>query len=229
MQRYTWLVFDADGTLFDFDDAEATALRQSIEQVGHTYEERFLSEYRRINRKIWHAFERGEVPQDTLKIRRFETFFKAMEIDAEPAAFSQRYLGNLAKGNRLLADAQEVVEFLAEKYRLMIITNGVKEVQRSRFEASTIHQHLDTIVVSGEIGAAKPSPEIFDVAFAAMGHPNKEETLIIGDSLSSDIVGGDNYGIDTCWYNPNQQEREGEVGITYEIKRLTELKEILGT
>ena len=110
---------------------------------------------------------------------------------------------------------------------MIIITNGLKEVQRPRFERSSIHDLFESLIVSGEVGAAKPGPEIFDAAFDAIGNPPKSETLIIGDSLTSDMAGGISYGIDTCWYNPRAKERPAELEPTYEIRDLTDLVELL--
>lgn len=105
--------------------------------------------------------------------------------------------------------------------------NGLKEVQRSRLERPSLRNYIEEIIISDEIGVAKPQTGIFDVAFATMGGASKEETLMIGDSLSSDIADGINYGIDTCWYNPQKRERPSELSITYEIGTLAELKELL--
>lgn len=227
MKNYKWLLFDADGTLFDYDKAEAKALRQSIEQIGYPYESKYLVEYRRINGQAWAEFEQGKLAQDVLKVRRFELFLGAMKIAGQPEQLSQWYLENLAKRTDLIEGAEETVKALSTRYRLVIITNGLKEVQRSRLEKSRIGGYIEEIIISDEIGVAKPAAEIFEVAFSAMGFPSKEETLIIGDSLSSDIAGGYNYGIDTCWYNPRKKEREKGLGITYEISKLAELRELL--
>lgn len=227
MKKYKWLLFDADGTLFDYDKAEAKALQQSIEQIGYQYQRKYLAEYRRVNKKVWDEFEQGKLAQDVLKVKRFELFLDRVKIDGQAEQFSQRYLKNLAQGDDLIEGAEETVKALSTKYRLAIITNGLKEVQRSRLEKSKIHGYIEEVIISDEVGVAKPEAEIFGVAFAAMGYPSKEETLIIGDSLSSDIAGGYNYGIDTCWYNPQKKEREKGLGITYEISKLAELKELL--
>ncbi|MBV7332956.1 YjjG family noncanonical pyrimidine nucleotidase [Chloroflexi bacterium TSY] len=225
--NYTWLLFDADGTLFDFEQSEAVSLQQSIEQLGYPYEQDYLTTYREVNRKIWNDFEQGKLAQAELKVKRFELFLERVKVDIQPETFSQHYLGNLANGTYLLEGSEEIIKALSTSYRLLIMTNGLKEVQRSRLEKSTLHNYIDELIVSDEIGVAKPQAGIFDVAFAAMGHPQKAETLIIGDSLSSDIAGGINYGIDTCWYNPDKKRRPDGLTITYEINGLTELMELL--
>lgn len=222
---YEWLLFDADGTLYDFEKTETVAFQRSIEDLGFPYKPDYLSIYKQINQALWDAFERGEVAQDLLKVKRFADFLAAAGLDGDATEFSQRYVGHLAEGHYLLDGAEALVKKLARTHKLIIITNGLKEVQRPRFERSSIHDYFEAIIVSGEIGAAKPRAEIFDAAFEAMGNPPKANTLIIGDSLSSDMAGGINYGIDTCWYNPNGKTTD--LPITYEIKALNQLNQIL--
>lgn len=221
--KYKWLLFDADGTLFDFDRAAAATLADTFRGlVGH-FEPHYHQVYERINLQIWRDYEAGRVTQDQLRTQRFESLFAEVGVEADPEAFSSSYLKNLSSHTDLLADAEDVVRQLAQKTNLMIITNGLKEVQRPRFAAASISRYFEDFVISEEVGAAKPDPKIFDEAFARMGNPAKSEVLIIGDSLTSDIKGGNNYGIDTCWFNPASRARDHQVEISYEIAHLSEL------
>lgn len=224
---YQWLLFDADGTLFDYDRAEKNALQNTFAQLGYPFEEQYLAAYRRVNQAIWQEFEQGQIDQRTLRTRRFELLFQALAIQADPHRFSPAYLANLAQEAGLLDGAEAVVKQLAGQFNLAIITNGLTEVQRPRFGRSTIITHIREIIISEEVGAAKPDPQIFEVAFAHMNHPAKSQVLIIGDSLTSDIQGGVNYGIDTCWFNPAGQNSD-HISRTYEIRCLTELPGLLG-
>jgi 2-haloacid dehalogenase len=223
---YQWLLFDADGTLFDYDRAEAAALQATFAALGHPFVASYLTEYRRINHAIWLEFEQGQIDQVTLRARRFELLLAAINLQADAHAFSANYLLNLADGIYLMAGAEETVELLASCFNLAIITNGLADVQRPRFARSAIYPYIRQIIISEEVGAAKPAPAIFDIAFARMGQPAKNEVLVIGDSLSSDIQGGLNYGLDTCWFNPTGQPN-GALEPTFEIKTLTELPKIL--
>ena len=225
---YQWLLFDADGTLFDYDQAERNALKNTFAQLGYPFETEYLAEYRRVNHEIWLQFERGDIDQITLRTRRFELLFQAVNLQADPQAFSPTYLANLAQQTCLIDGARETVRLLGDRFELAIITNGLKEVQRPRFAKSAIHKYLTQIVISDEVGVAKPDPGIFDVAFAQMNQPAKDEVLIIGDSLTSDIRGGLNYGIDTCWFNPAGKRNYHSFVPTYEIGRLDELPGLLG-
>ena len=146
-------------------------------------------------------------------------------MDAE--RFSAAYLPNLATQSALTEGALEVVQTLHSRYRLAIITNGLRDVQRPRLAQSAICEYVADMVISEEVGAVKPERAIFEAAFQRMGQPDKDEVLLIGDSLTSDMAGGSAYGIDTCWFNPEGKARHDGLVITYEIRGLVELLEIL--
>jgi YjjG family noncanonical pyrimidine nucleotidase len=215
--RYTWLLFDADGTLFDYDKAETQAIRQTFEQFGHPYLASYLACYRPINHQLWLDLERGAITPAALQVRRFELLLEALHLQGDPAAFSACYLQNLAGAWALIDGAEGLIRSLYQKYHMMVITNGLRDVQRPRLNASPIGKYFDDVVVSEEIGFAKPSAGFFDVAFARMNYPDKRRVLLIGDSLSADIQGGINYGIDTCWFNPKHLPRPEGLDIRYEI------------
>lgn len=221
-------MFDADGTLFDFDQAAEHALKTTFLEYQIPYETDFIERYLSINRSLWAQFEKGEIEASALKTLRFARFLDSLGLQADPAQMNEDYLGHLADGSMLLEGAKQLIETLHQRVQMMIITNGFKKVQRPRMERSGIQHYFETIVVSDEVGAAKPDPQIFDHSFAEMGQPSKEEVLIIGDSLSSDMRGGVNYGIDTCWYNPNGKPNPAQPGITHEIRSLEEFPTLLG-
>ena len=227
MPRYRWLLFDADNTLFDFDRAEVEALRRTFEQLGIAFGPDHLPVYRRVNREIWRALEQGEISAAELRTRRFELLFEALGIEADAERFSAAFLPNLALQGHLVPDALAVVRELHASYRLAIITNGLGDVQRPRLARSAICDCIAELVISEEVGAAKPDPAIFDAAFVRMGRPGRDEVLLIGDSLASDIAGGIAYGIDTCWYNPGGATRVDGVVPTYEVRGLAELPALL--
>lgn len=228
---YSWLLFDADGTLFDFDAAEVQALRRTLDEAadGLTPEEaiQYRETFRRINGNLWRLFENGGISQDNLKVERFARLVEETGLPGDPHEMSKQYLANLAQNSDLLPGSEEILASLSGEYRLALITNGLKAVQRPRFGRSSIIHHFEVTVISEEVGAAKPDPRIFDVTFAQMGQPSRDAVLIIGDSLTSDIAGGINYGIDTCWYNPASLPRPDGLAITYEIYDLHQLTRLL--
>ncbi len=225
--NYDWLLFDADGTLFDYEKAETLSLEKAFRQTGHSFDPDYSQVYRQINGQIWIDFEQGDISQDRLRIKRFELLFDAIDIKSDPEEFSIKYLENLADSAYLLEDAEEVVRRLAEKTGLMLITNGLKDVQRSRWNKSVIKGYFSDILISEEIGAAKPDRRIFDEAFVRMNNPRKKKVLMVGDSLTSDIKGGCDYGIDTCWFNPLEKPLEPDLEIRFKIKHLGELLSIV--
>jgi len=221
--RYRWLLFDADGTLFDYDRAERAALAGALQQIGVAFAPEHLAAYRRFNQEVWQALERGQITPEVLKVRRFELLFQAIGVDHSPADFSARYLDAIADCAELLDGALDVVQALRSRYRMAIVTNGLSAVQRRRFERSAIRDCIVEIIISEEIGTAKPAREFFDVTFTRLGDPPKAEVLMIGDNWSSDIVGGANYGLDTCWFNPGRQLRPDAPSLTREVASLPEL------
>ncbi len=199
------------------------ALAGALEQIGVAFQPEHLAAYRRFNQEVWQALERGQITPEVLKVRRFERLFQAIGVDYSPAEFSARYLDAIADCAELMDGALEVVQALRLRYRMAIVTNGLSAVQRRRFERSALSHCIAELIISEEIGAAKPAREFFDATFARLGNPPKAEVLMIGDNWSSDIVGGVNYRLDTCWFNPTSQPRPNGLVITCEIASLREL------
>jgi 2-haloacid dehalogenase len=225
--QYTWLLFDADNTLFDYDVAEGNALRTTLDSYGIASGPEHLETYRQINARLWRVFEKGSISAPEIRIQRMQELFSFYKLDLDPGEFSQAYLAGLSAGSDLIEGAEVVVKALGEHYRLAIITNGFAAVQRPRLSGSPIHDCFEVVNISEEIGIAKPHVGFFEAAFESLGNPPREEALIIGDSLTSDMQGGMNYGVDTCWFNPTGASRDNKYRLTYEIKRLQELLSLL--
>lgn len=226
---YELILFDADGTLFDYDRAETSALQNVFSYNGIEYDEKFhLDLYRKINGQIWEEFEKNLITAEVLKGERFRRMFDILGIEMEFGRFSEGYLDYLSEGAFLIEGAEEIVSKLTGRYSIAIITNGIKSVQLRRFKKSALLKYIDNIIISEEVGYPKPHRQIFDYAFTALSHADKKTALIVGDSLSSDIMGGHMYGIDTCWFNPLKKENDSGVQPTHEISELIQLKEILG-
>lgn len=223
---YRWLLFDADGTLFDYEQAEQVALTKAFGQIGVPFNAVHLTTYRRFNQEVWQAFERGHITPGDLKVRRFELLFEEMGVDFAPAAFSALYLAALADCSELVDGAHELLQALRRAYRVAVVTNGLRAVQRPRLERSAICDFVNELIISEEIGYAKPAKEFFDATFARLGQPPKHQVLIVGDNWTSDIQGGIQYGIDTCWFNPGRQPRPNGA-ITHEVASLHELMDLL--
>ncbi len=224
---YQWLLFDADGTLFDYDKAESVALKNAFALFELPFSLTDSEIYRRVNAEIWRDFEQGKITASALRLVRFERLFDALDLQVDAAAFSTVYLQQLASRADLVDGALALMEELDGRFQLMLITNGLQDVQRSRLALSPLQTYFADCLISDELGVAKPDSAIFDIAFARMGQPAKNEVLIIGDSLSSDMLGGANYGIDTCWYNPGKRPLPATPPLTYSIQQLADLLPIL--
>ncbi|ULO06717.1 noncanonical pyrimidine nucleotidase, YjjG family [Paenibacillus sp. 19GGS1-52] len=221
--KYEIILFDADDTLFDYGMAESHALYNTFAQFGlPTGADDYAASYKEINHALWKDLEQGRITSAALRVERFNRLFVANELKLNPEEFSAAYLRFLGEGTFLIQGAIELCEELAD-FRLAIITNGIKEVQTSRIQGSPLCSTFEQIIISEEAGSQKPETGIFDYAFAKLGITDKEKVLIVGDSLTSDIQGGINYGIDTCWFNPLGKVNDSGVLPKYEIRSLSEL------
>lgn len=220
--KYDWIFFDADGTLFDYEFAEISALKSSFENFGIEFNDTILKQYKIANSKLWKLFETGDINTQLLRVKRFDDLFTKLNLNIDPQMISDFYLLQLSKQTKLLDGSEELLQKLYGKVKMLLVTNGLKEVQRPRFSASSIIKYFEDIVVSDEIGVAKPQKEYFDYAFNLAGNPPKEKVLMVGDSLSSDIKGGNDYGIDTCLLH----KKSGHLKIQPKLK-ISDILELL--
>ena len=182
-----------------------------------------------INKMCWQEYERGKIDRHTLARKRFDVFFDEIGVNGiDTVRFNEEYLGELPKHPYFLEDAPGLLTKVKKSYRLGLITNGLQQVQRPRLKSSGIEHHFDFIVVSGEIGLAKPDPAFFDHAHRAMDEPDKQTVMVIGDGLYSDMRGGIDYGYRTCWYNPDGHEAPEDINPDHEIRSHSELISLLG-
>jgi 2-haloacid dehalogenase len=224
-KNYLWLLFDADDTLFDYPAAEAKALAWTFEELGLAYLPDYLPVYHKYNRQVWQEFEQGALGALELRTKRFGLLFDALGIRTDPHIFSPIYLKNLARGSDLLPGVEGTIRSAARHRHIGIVTNGLADVQRPRLQNSPIQPFIEKIFISEEMGVAKPETAFFDRVFESIGRPERKQVLIIGDSLTSDMLGGIQYGLDTCWFNPAHQSTE--LPVTYQIHHLPELIQIL--
>lgn len=226
--NYPIVFFDADNTLFDFSLGAKKSLLHTLKTFQLPTEQAHLDLYRQINHEVWQSFERKEISAKELRPLRFERFLDAIREVRDPEEMSQFFLARLSQSDYLLNGARELVEnLLAKGHRLALVTNGLKEVQRPRIAKAKMGEYFEAIIVSDEIGVAKPHAEFFEHAFEEMNGPKKEEVIMVGDSLSSDIQGGNNFGVSTCWFNPDRAKYSGPHQPKYQISDLEKLHEIV--
>ena len=226
--KYEIIIFDADETLFDFRKSEKDALKNTLLEFNIVYDEKHhLRVYQEINTAIWREFEDGLITQKKLKIERFKRLSDKLNVVFDETEFAKSYMKHLSYASYLYDDSIALVESLHKKYRLTIVTNGLKDVQDNRIKKSIIAKYFEDIIVSEEANVAKPDPTIFELSLSNIKHTDKSKVLIVGDSLTSDIQGGINSGIDTCWLNSNKKINQTGIKPTYEIFNLMELNDIL--
>ncbi len=227
MKKYEWLLFDADDTLFDFKLAEERAIRSTLESFGLPADAEHIAVYSRINDALWKQLERGEVTKDRLKVARFEQFCEHYGFAPVGRGLADAYVENLGRQTALIDGAEDVCRALAGRYKMYIITNGIYAVQTARFAGSAIKEHFEKCFISDGIGASKPSRGFFDAVAADIPDFDISRALVIGDSLTSDIKGGADYGIDTCWLNRSGKPAPEGMNITYIIGDIRDVLEIL--
>ncbi|VYU55372.1 noncanonical pyrimidine nucleotidase, YjjG family [Clostridium tertium] len=226
--KYEVILFDADETLFDFKKSEKQAFENSIREFNMDYDENYhLKVYEEINKNIWLEFEQGLITQKKLKVERFKRLSEKLNTPFDPVEFSNAYIRHLANASFLYEDSIELIKELSKNYKLAIVTNGLKDVQSKRIGQSVIAEYFDTLVISEEVQVSKPNPEIFEIALNRLNFTDKNKVLMIGDSLTSDIKGGINFEIDTCWVNLKKVKNSTSIKPTYEISNLKDLTKIL--
>ena len=229
--RYPVVLLDADGTLYDFEKAQKNALLAACRQAGLLESEtdfpKMLDCYSRINQSWWKKLERGECTKPQLQLGRFRDFFAGMGLQYDAAAFNDLYMEELGNGSFLLPHAEEVCRELSKSCKLYIVTNGVSRTQRRRIGASPLAELFQGLFVSEEAGAPKPEKRYFEYVFHQLGDLDLRDILLVGDSLTSDMQGAENAGLDSCWLNPSCLPRPDKPSITYIIHDLRQLPEIV--
>lgn len=227
MPHYAYLLFDADNTLFSFDEANVHAFEFLCGAVGLPYSPELFARFERHNNAAWERFDRGELTKDETVLERFRTFSAAEGLSLDVEECNRIHLEQLARSAYLMPHALEVVERLHETHRVFLITNAVESVQRGRLSRSPLAPLIEEAFISETAGAAKPSVAYFDYVFAHIDGITRENCIVIGDSLTSDMLGANNYGLPCCWYNPKRLSRPEGLRIDYEIDDLRALLELV--
>ena len=227
MSRYDLLCCDADETLLDFKKAEETAFFEACGALGIPAGAEDCRRYSEINLACWKLFEQGRLTQPELRVRRFAELLSEMGRGEDPAALTAAYEKALSRQGWALPGAAEALERWRRRVRVIIVTNGVAAVQHGRFAASPFPWMEKELLISQEVGAAKPDPRMICLAMESAGVTDPRRVLMLGDSLSSDIAAAANAGVDACWYNPRGKTNDSGLSVRYEIRNLDEVDDLL--
>lgn len=222
-----FLFLDLDDTILDFHKAERIALAKTMKDFGVEPTEAVLNRYHLINKWHWEQMELGKMTRPQVLTGRFRVLFEELGVEADPEAVTAKYTENLSIGHYFLPGAEEAVEQLSKKYRLFLASNGTASVQKGRMTSANLYRFFEKVFVSQEIGHNKPSKAYFDACFSQIPDFDPSKAMIVGDSLTSDMKGGINAGIRTCWVNPGHAPRNPEIPVDYEIEALAQLPALL--
>lgn len=229
MGKYKIIFWDLDQTLLNFDRSMDYAIRAVFDQYNLMINDDIVSRYDAINKRYWDRLELGEITKEELKTGRFRTLFEELDIShVLPEEMALAYQDKLGSVFFYMDGAKELVMNLRDMgYRQYIVTNGIHTTQANKMKLSGLDQIMDGVFVSELMGYPKPMREYFDACFAALPGVKKEECILVGDSLTSDMKGANNAGIAACWFNPGKRQKDVDVRIDYEIRRLEEVLRIL--
>ncbi len=227
MSKYKTLLFDADATLMDFHRSEHEAVSECLAHFGLPNDETVIKKYSEINAGYWKMLERGEIEKEKLYPARWQSLINHYGFDCKAEDISDKYIKRLATKSYMLDGAEELCKRLYGKFKMYIVTNGQKDIQKSRLFPSPLFKYFDGCFISEDIGYEKPSINYFDIVTSRIDGYDPSSAMIIGDSLTSDMQGGINAGIDTCWFNPQEKPLPEAYKLTYTVKSFDELENIL--
>lgn len=222
---YDIVLLDADMTIWDFEASEKLALADTVRHMGAEPTEEVTAFYHNINSALWKAFDLKQVTKEELSYRRFADLLEFVGKDGDPLALNAYYQKQLGEHSIMLPGAEDMCRTLAEKCTLYILTNGMHVAQVGRFEKSPIKKYITDMFISEDMGCQKPDKEYYDKVFSIIGLEDKSRAVMVGDSLTSDIRGGINGGVDTIWYNAKRKPFDPAIMPTYTAYTMDEIVE----
>ncbi|CAH1851831.1 YjjG family noncanonical pyrimidine nucleotidase [Convivina intestini] len=226
---YKYLIFDLDDTVLDFSGGEAVNIRRIFAGLGLTDDDltKAIDTYRGINHKLWGQYEMGKIPRNEIFEVRFTKTLKALNLEGSGMDLEAKYYDMILHNYRILPHAKHILNELGRKYTLIAGTNGQAELQRMRLKKTDIERYFDQIYISEEMGSKKPQASFFDQIFQDNPEMTLDNTVMIGDGLYTDVLGGNNYGIATLWINHHGTSTSENIDPTYEVHTLDEIMDIL--
>lgn len=222
-----YLFLDLDDTILDFHQAERIAVSKTFASLGLEPTPMVVDRYHVINQLHWQRLERGELTREQVVVQRFAALFAELGVHIDATMCMERYEALLAVGHYFLPGAEEALGKLSKTHRLFLASNGTASVQASRIKSANLAPYFEQIFISQAIGANKPSLEYYERCFARIPDFDVSRAMMVGDSLTSDMQGGLNAGMVTCWINPQGHPRNSEIPVDYEIPSLAHLPVLL--
>ena len=223
ISKYQWILFDADETLFHFD--AFAGLKLLFSKYNIAFNQSDFDHYQKVNKPLWVEYQNGTISAHTLQTQRFVEW--GTKLAVKPEQLNHDFLMAMADICEPLPGAKALIDALVGKVNLGIITNGFTQLQQARLQKTGMDSAFSQVIISEQVGKAKPDKAIFDHAFEKMGQPQKHHILMVGDTLQSDILGGINAGVETCWLNANGQVNDANIQPHYQVSSLTELHQRL--
>lgn len=227
--RYQWILFDLDDTLLDFRSSARVAFSALMEELQVPESPDLFVWYLEANHRAWADFEKGQITALELRSKRFRDFVALAGLEGlpEPTELNARYLTHLTRHTFVVDGANDLLQSLQGRVKLGIVTNGLKEVQRPRIQQAGMTSFFSEVLVSDELGVAKPSKAFYSLAHEKMDFPPKHKVLVVGDSRISDIFGAMQFGFEACWYNPSGQRAEDPCEPAFEARSLSDIQQWL--
>ena len=224
-----FLFLDLDDTILDFHKAERIALSKTLRDFSLEPTEEVLARYHAINAQHWRRLERREIDRQEVLVGRFRVLFEELGMEIDAGAVMKAYEHNLSMGHYFLPGALDAVQRLHGKYRLFLASNGTAVVQHSRLQSAGLYPYFEQVFISQEVGFDKPSKEYFAACFAKIPGFRVGGAMMVGDSLTSDMLGGLNAGMHTCWITPASTPAREDIVPEYRLESLTQLEKLLET
>lgn len=221
------ILLDLDNTLLDFDKAEKIALVKTLTELEISSDHEVIAAYNHINEEQWQLLEQQKITREIVKVRRFSLLFEKLHIEADSNRAAERYQEYLGIGHYYIEGAEKILQEYSRQYHLYLVTNGTASVQEGRIQSASMEKYFQNIFISEKVGYDKPNRKYFDYCFSKIKNFQRNETILIGDSLTSDIQGGINAGISTVWFNPKQKKNGLDIRPDYEIQTWAELQSVL--
>ncbi len=221
------ILMDLDNTIIDFNECARHSIMGIFEELGFHYDENVFTTFITENVKIWKRLELGEIDKPFLRANRWNIILDKLGIDYDGTIIEEKFENGVAMGAYPVEYAYELLEYLYKKYDIYVVSNGFRFVQESRVKIGKYDKYFNELFLSEDIGIQKPDTRFFDYCYEKIGCPPKEDLILIGDSLSADITGGNNFGLDTIWFNKNHDPESDTIKATYTVEHLKDIEKIL--